>query len=82
MKLRVKASGWREMEVALHLSILSAIMSRASEIKTEIGSPKSVIGIGNKGMTFVFVLEACMMNSYFQVAKPDYSEAKIVLAMV
>ncbi|KIN93027.1 hypothetical protein M404DRAFT_36472 [Pisolithus tinctorius Marx 270] len=44
--------------------------------------PRSVVGIGNKGNRNS--LPALVHGSYqpYPVAKPDYSEAKIVLAMV
>ncbi|KAF7983150.1 hypothetical protein HWV62_24137 [Athelia sp. TMB] len=43
--------------------------------------PRSVVGIGNKGKSGLFPLRL-PSNSFLTVAKPDYSEAKIVLAMV
>jgi hypothetical protein len=47
---------------------------------SEAGSPKSVVGIGNKGGSAYFLQSAFLL--YTLVAKPDYSEAKIVVAMV
>lgn len=43
--------------------------------------PRSVVGIGNKGNPFSIIFHADDLREY-TVAKPDYSEAKIVLAMV
>jgi hypothetical protein len=52
-------------------------------ITSSASTPKSVIGIGNKGgLDRSPGIERILISLTFVVARPDYSEAKIVLAMV
>ena len=44
--------------------------------------PRSVVGIGNKGKSLTTRVHLLITRHDYPVAKPDYSEAKIVVAMV
>ncbi|OJT14217.1 Fructose-2,6-bisphosphatase [Trametes pubescens] len=52
-----------------------------SRIMSQASTPRSVVGIGGKGTSGDASLENTFLNACVG-AKPDYSEAKIVLAMV
>ena len=56
--------------------------SNPSKITSQAVTPRSVVGIGGKGSHLALLLMQDVFTISNVVEKPDYSEAKIVLAMV
>jgi hypothetical protein len=56
--------------------------SNPSKITSQAVTPRSVVGIGGKGTLSALLLTWDVFTISNVVEKPDYSEAKIVLAMV